>query len=110
MPERPLAPYFARAQLITSVFWRPVRAMRDYIGDIETRGAPAARSLPDERFRCRRCTMNGTARTITHSVLATIAIATAAVPSPCSGNATACAARSAWMPDVAQRRAELRPF
>jgi hypothetical protein len=51
--------------------------------------------------------MNATARTITHSVLATIAIAAAAVPSLCSGNTTACAARSAWMPDVAQRRAEL---
>jgi hypothetical protein len=48
-----------------------------------------------------------TARTITHSVLAAVAIATAAAPGACPANSGACAARSAWMPDVAQRRAEL---
>jgi hypothetical protein len=49
------------------------------------------------------------ARTITLPVLAAVAFATAGIPNAgaCADRPGPCAARAAWMPDVAQRRAEL---
>jgi hypothetical protein len=53
--------------------------------------------------------MKVAARTITLPMLAAVAIATAGSPHTgvCAGRPGSCAARAAWMPDVAERRAEL---
>lgn len=53
--------------------------------------------------------MKVTVRTITLPVFAAVAMAAAGNPNAkaCAEQAGACAARAAWMPDVAQRRAEL---